>query len=144
MTVGAQSIGARTTTPPRPGPLRWLAYAFGARLPLRYREWVLHDLTTRTWPARQIVRSVVQVLPFAVLLALLLPGEPWVRLVAVGGGWLVGLIYALAYVYEATEHRAIKAGYPRGTLTAVREAAHAEEHAAAHARYVQRYRSGSS
>lgn len=124
----------------RPGPLRWVAYAFGAGLPAEYREWVLHDLTTRSWPARQLLRSVVQVLPFAVVLTALLPGELWVRIVAVVGGWLVGMIYAVAYLYETTEHRALKAGYPRGTLKAVRDAAHAEERAAAQLRYEQRYR----
>lgn len=45
----------------RPGPLRRLLYAFGRGLPSRYREWVLHDRTTRTRPARQLLRSLVQV-----------------------------------------------------------------------------------
>jgi hypothetical protein len=124
----------------RPGPVRWLLYAFGRGLPPEHRDWVLHDLTTRTWPLRQMVRSVIQVLPFGVVLALLLPGELWVRVLAVVGGALVGLIYAAAYVYETTEHRARKAGFAPGALTAVREAAHAEERAAAQDRYNQRYR----
>jgi hypothetical protein len=124
----------------RPGPVRWLLYAFGAGLPAEHRDWVLHDLTTRTWPLRQLLRSIVQVLPFAVVLAALLPGELWVRVLAVVGGVLVGMIYAFAYLYETTEHRAIKAGFPRGTLQAVRDAAHADERAAAQARYNARYR----
>ncbi|MCO1655406.1 DUF5313 family protein [Pseudonocardia humida] len=124
----------------RPGPVRWLLYAFGRGLPAEHREWVLHDLTTRTWPARQLVRSVVQVLPFALVLAAVLPGELWVRVIAVIGGALVGMIYAVAYLYETTEHRAIKAGYPRGTLQHIRDAAHAEERARAQARYNERYR----
>lgn len=126
----------------RPGPVRWLLYAFGRGLPPQYRDWVLHDLTTRTWPLRQVVRSLVQVLPFAVVLAVVLPGELWVRVLAVVGGALVGMIYTVAYLYETTEHRAIKAGFPRGTLKAVREAADADERAAAQARYDQRYRRG--
>ena len=36
----------------RPGPVRWFWYALGGRLPARYRPWVLHDLTCRTWPLR--------------------------------------------------------------------------------------------
>ena len=126
----------------RPGPVRWLLYAFGRGLPAEHREWVLHDLTTRTWPARQLLRSVVQVLPFGVLLAAVLPGQLWVRVLAVVGGAMVGMIYAAAYVYETTEHRAIKAGYPRGTLQRIRDAAHAEERAQAQARYNERYRRG--
>jgi hypothetical protein len=124
----------------RPGPVRWLLYAFGRGLPAEYREWVLHDLTTRTWPARQLLRSVVQVLPFGLVLAAVLPGELWVRVMAVVGGALVGMIYAVAYLYETTEHRALKAGYPRGTLRHIRDAAHADERAAAQERYNQRYR----
>jgi hypothetical protein len=48
----------------------------------------------------------------------------------------------VAYLYETTEHRALKAGYPRGTLRRIRDAAHAEQRAEAQARYNQRYRQG--
>jgi TRAP-type uncharacterized transport system fused permease subunit len=128
--------------PPRPGPVRWVLYAYGRGLPERFRPWVLHDLTTRTWQLRQLVRAVVQVVPVAVLVVLLVPGPLWVRAAAVLGGVLIGMIYAGAYVYEATEHRALKAGYPRGTVQAVRDAAHAEERAAAAKRYAAQYRGG--
>jgi len=136
MMIGVQNIGAH-----RPGPLRWLLYAYGRRLPPQYREWVLHDLTTRTWALRQLLRSLVQVLPFGVALALLLPVEPWIRITAVLGGMAVGMIYAVAFLPETTESRAIKAGYPRGYIVEVRDAAHADERAAAQRRYEQRYRS---
>jgi hypothetical protein len=52
----------------RPNPLRWVAYAYGAGLPPRYRTWVLHDVTTRTWVLRHITRSIVQFVPFAIVL----------------------------------------------------------------------------
>ncbi|HZG92941.1 MAG TPA: DUF5313 family protein [Pseudonocardia sp.] len=129
-------LGARR----RPGPVRWLLYAFGRGLPPEHREWVLHDLTTRTWALRQLLRSTVQVLPFALVLAAVLPGEPWVRVMAVAGGWAVGMIYAVAYLYETTEHRAIKAGYPRGLVQEVRGAAGADQRAAEERRYAERYR----
>jgi hypothetical protein len=74
----------------RPGPLRWLWYAMGGGLPERYRDWVLHDVTTRTWALRQMLRSIVQLVPIGILLVLLVPGELWVRLVAVLGGAAVG------------------------------------------------------
>lgn len=61
----------------RPGVLRWIAYAFGARLPVRYSPWVLHDLTCRTWFLRHLARSAVQATP-AVFLALL-PGPVWLK-----------------------------------------------------------------
>jgi hypothetical protein len=60
--------------PARPGVLRWIGYAFGARLPADYSAWVLHDLTARTWFLRHLGRTAVQCIP-AGLLALL-PG-PW-------------------------------------------------------------------
>ena len=36
------------------------------------------------------------------------------------GGSLVGLLYSFVFLYEATEGRATKAGYPHGTLHEVR------------------------
>ncbi len=62
---------------PRPGVLRWLAYAFGARLPVTYGAWVLHDLTARTWFLRALSRTAVQCVPAALLA--LLPGPAWLR-----------------------------------------------------------------
>lgn len=137
-TVGAVKIGAQIIG--APGPLRWLGYAFGCSLPPRYKEWVLRDLTARGWQLRQLVRSVVQVVPFAAVVVALVPGELWVRLLAVLGGTIVGMIYAAAYVYESTEHRALKAGYRRGTLQQVRDEADAGKRAAADERYALRYR----
>ena len=58
----------------RPGPLRWLAYAYGAGLPPEYREWVLHDVTTRTRHLRHFARAVAQLVPLLVVIYLLLPG----------------------------------------------------------------------
>jgi hypothetical protein len=37
------------------------------------------------------------------------------------GGSVVGLLYSYVFLYEATERRAAKAGYPPGTLRVVRE-----------------------
>lgn len=61
----------------RPGVGRWLAYAFGWRLPVAYGAWVLHDLTARTWLLRQLARTAVQCVPAALLA--LLPGPGWLR-----------------------------------------------------------------
>ncbi|WP_300007187.1 DUF5313 family protein [Pseudonocardia sp.] len=127
----------------RPGPLRWLWYAMGGGLPARYRAWVLHDVTTRTWALRQMVRAVVQLVPVGVVLVLLVPGELWVRLAAVLGGALVGLVYAASFVPMTTEHRAVKAGFARGEAEAVRERRNAPARQAAERRYAQRYRGGS-
>ena len=101
----------------RPGPLRWLWYAVGGRLPACYRPWVLHDLTCRTWPLRHLARLLAQLAPVTIVLLLLLPGPLWIRVMAAVGGSLVGLFYSFVFLYEATEGRAAKAGYPHGTRT---------------------------
>ena len=110
----------------RPGPLRWLWYAVGGRLPACYRPWVLHDLTCRTWPLRHLARLLAQLAPVTIVLVLLLPGPLWIRVMAAVGGSLVGLLYSFVFLYEATEGRAAKAGYPHGTLHEVRNERHTE------------------
>ena len=127
--------------PARPGPLRWLWYALGGGLPARYRDWVLHDVTVRSWWVRQIGRALlVQALPVGIVVALLIPGSLMIRVLAVAGGILVAMIYVVAFVEEAVEHRAIKAGFPRGFAKGVRDAAREPEREAAARRYEQRYR----
>lgn len=108
----------------RPGPLRWLAYAFGAGLPARHRTWVLHDVTSRTWFLRHLARALVQVAPVVALLWVLLdpvfglgPVITW-SAITMGAG--MGLFYSAVFTWGATEHRAVKAGYPEGTAEAVR------------------------
>jgi Family of unknown function (DUF5313) len=107
----------------RPGPHRWLAYAFGARLPGRNRGWVLYDTTTRTWWLRHFARMLVQLaLPIA-LIMVFLPASWELRAACAGGGLALALFYSLAYMPESTENRVVKAGYPSGTATAHRERA---------------------
>ena len=130
-----------TDRPTRPGPLRWVWYALGGGLPPRYREWVLHDVTARTWWARQVARALlVQALPVAVVVGLLIPGSLAIRLMAVLGGVFVAMIYVVAFLDEAVEHRAMKAGYPRGFAKGLRDASTQPERDAAARRYDERYR----
>jgi hypothetical protein len=124
----------------RPDPVHWLWYAVGGRLPARYRTWVLHDLTTRTWPLRHFARAVVQVAPVIVVLLLVVPGTLAIRIAAVTAGLLLGLLYSGAYMYEIVEHRVGQAGYPVGMAQAVRDEANAEVRQADAARYAQNWR----
>ncbi|SFN72172.1 hypothetical protein SAMN05216207_102011 [Pseudonocardia ammonioxydans] len=119
----------------RPNPFRWLAYAFGARLPERYHRWVLHDVTCRTWWLRHLLRTTVQLVPLLLLLYLVVPGPPWVRLGAIVSGAFIGYFYAMVYVVEASETRVMKAGYPVGAAAATREARRAEQHVEARMRH---------
>ena len=129
-------------TPKRPGPLRWLWYAFGGGLPARYRAWVLHDASCDTWMPRHFIRAFVQMSLVAVPVVLLVPGPLWIRLAAILLGWLVGLQYAMYFVDGSVERRVRRAGYPPGAAQAARNELHAEERAAAAARYAARYRPG--
>jgi len=124
----------------RPGPVRWLWYAVGGRLPARYREWVLHDLTGRTWGLRHFARALVQVAPFVVALLLLVPGPLTVRVAAVTAGLLLGLLYSGAYMYEIVEHRVAQAGYPVGTAQQVRDQANSVVRQADAERYARTWR----
>ncbi|GAA4542965.1 DUF5313 domain-containing protein [Pseudonocardia xishanensis] len=125
----------------RPNPVRWVLYAWGAALPARHREWVLFDVTTRTWRLRHLARATAQLAPFAVLLYVFIPGQPWVRAMAVLGGLMIGYFYSCAYMAESAEHRSVKAGYPRGTAVAARAEVHSDDRREAQARYEERWRS---
>lgn len=104
-----------------PGPLRWLWYSLGGGLPPEYRDWVLHDVTCRSWALRQALRSLMVVAPLAAAVLIFVPGPFWIRGVSALGGITMGLIYALGYLVETTEHRLVKAGFPVGTGERVRE-----------------------
>ncbi|HET6209462.1 MAG TPA: DUF5313 family protein [Jatrophihabitans sp.] len=118
----------------RPNPLRWLWYSLGGRLPERYRSWVLHDVTCRTWALRQVLRSLLVAAPLVVILLVFVPGPFWIRGLSALGGVLMGLIYSLGYLIETTEHRLVKAGYPVGTGERVREQSRSSTRSAAVAR----------
>jgi hypothetical protein len=104
----------------RPGPLLWLRYAYGAGLPERYHTWVLHDVTAPTWVLRHVVRSIVQFLPFAIVIFLVVPVDRGILAIGIGMGALIGLLFSTAFVDNAAESRAMKAGYPEGYATEVR------------------------
>lgn len=131
---------SETSPPVRPNPLRWLLYVYGAGLPRRHATWVRHDVTTRTWQLRHLLRTTVQLLPIGLLLFWLIPGPVYVRALSVLAGALLGYFYSAAYMYEAAEHRVVKAGYPVGTAAAVRAAADEGDRAAARERYARRWR----
>jgi hypothetical protein len=107
----------------RPGPHRWIWYAFGGGLPARHRGWVLFDTTTRTWWLRHVVRMLVQLaIPIGLLMAFL-PAGWGLRAACAGGGLALALFYSVAYMPEAVENRVVKAGYPAGTAAHVRDRA---------------------
>jgi hypothetical protein len=124
---------------PRPNPLLWLYYQYGGRLPDRYREWVLHDTTSRWWLPRAFVRSLCQALPVVVALFVVfaLFGVPWYFAAAcVVLGLVVSVYYALSYSSESVDSRLSRYGYPRNYASTFRQ----EQYEAAHAEDAERYR----
>lgn len=104
----------------RPGPLRWLWYAFGGSLPSRHAAWVLHDTTSRTWLLRHVLRSVVVLAVPVAALAIFLPASAGVRLLIALTAGACGLVFQMVHTIETTERRAIAAGFPPGTAEATR------------------------
>jgi hypothetical protein len=98
----------------RPGPVRWLWYAFGGGLGPRYREWVVRDVTSRTRWVRQVALVLVRVATVWALVILIL-GFGWVTGVSLIGGLLLVLIYCGTFFDAFAEHRLFQHGYPWGT-----------------------------
>ncbi len=126
----------------RPNPVLWLYYQYGGRLPARYRDWVLHDATCRTWLARALLRVLVLLAPAftALLLVLGLVGGSWpIALGSVLLGVLVSLRFAVANAMESVDARLMRYGFPAGHASATRRRADAARHAEEDERYRRRW-----
>jgi hypothetical protein len=122
----------------RPGPLRWVLFQYGVRLPERYRDWVLHDATCPTWLVRVLLRTLVQLAPaFALVLVVLLQFDGgWaIALGALLLGVLVSLRLTLANAAESVDARLVRYGFPPGHASSVRKQASAAAHAEEEKRY---------
>jgi hypothetical protein len=126
----------------RPNPAQWLKYAVGGRLPEHLSAWVLHDVTCRTWVLRHAARATVVVGPL-VIACLLVPGPLGIRLAMAGMAVIIGYYFSFSYLEESCEMRAARHGYEYGAARALRDAGRADERAAAEARYIAEYRTGS-
>lgn len=93
----------------RPGVLRWVGYAYGRRLPTRYAQWVLRDLTGRWWFLRHTLRALVQCAP--ALLLLLFPASPSILAMMVGIVVFGALFYGMTFAHEIRDHRLYQHGY---------------------------------
>ena len=70
-----------------PGPLRWLRFAAGFRLPPENVEWVRHELTDVGWRGRTVRRHLAVIVPICVILATVLlttlPASAWLAVMMV-------------------------------------------------------------
>lgn len=108
----------------RPNVVQWIRYAFGGRLPDRYRDWVLHDTTSSNWLWRYVFRVLVETLPFLVvgflLLTLLTPLPVSLVLGALAIGLVTTFYFTVTSADELTEARLVKHGFPAGTGKRIR------------------------
>jgi hypothetical protein len=128
---------------PRPNPLLWLYYQYGGRLPDHYRDWVLHDTTSRWWLARAFGRTLLQAVPVIIVLLVVfaLFGVPWYFAVAcVVLGLVVSIYYALSYSSESVDSRLSRYGYPGGYASAYRQEQYEKTHEADAERYREMWR----
>ena len=119
-------------------------YAFGGKLPARYRDWVLRDATARTWLLRAVLRGLVQVTPFAAVFVTLIVVFAHSWLIAVVGvviGVGAMLPYSLAYSEHSVNARLGAYGFPADHATRVRKERYKAEHADEDARYRATWRS---
>jgi len=111
----------------RPNPLRWLYFQFGGMLPARYREWVLHDATCRTWFLRLLLRGFVHMAPVIAVLILVLRGlfgGPWLLVLgSIVLGVLVYLRMLLTIAVDSIDSRLTRYGYPPRHGSTVRQRA---------------------
>jgi hypothetical protein len=111
----------------RPNPALWLYYEYGGILPAKYREWVLHDTTCRTWLLRVVLRALVHLAPVMAVLALVLRGwlgGPWALVLgSILLGVLVYLRFTLTVAADSIDSRLTRYGYPPRHGTTVRQQA---------------------
>ena len=89
-----------TRLPGDPGPIGWLRFALGFRLPERNVHWVRHELTDAGWRWRTVVRHLAVIVPacaiLAVLLDIFLPTPLWVS-VMMAALILSGSVFSVAF-----------------------------------------------
>ncbi len=89
-----------TRLPGDPGPIGWLRFALGFRLPERNVHWVRHELTDAGWRWRTVVRHLAVIVPacaiLAVLLDVFLPTPLWVS-VMMAALILSGSVFTVAF-----------------------------------------------
>ncbi|HEX7662527.1 MAG TPA: DUF5313 family protein [Pseudonocardiaceae bacterium] len=93
----------------RPGPVLWLFYCYGGRLPHRYAQWVLHDQTSRHWVLRLVMRTVAETLP--AWLFLLLPGPLSLTILLPVFVLLGATFLAFSFADEIRVHRLYQHGF---------------------------------
>ena len=76
-----------SSLPGDPGPVGWLRFALGFRLPAKNVHWVRHELTDAGWRWRTVLRHLVVILPICAVIVVVLqeflPAPAWVSVMMV-------------------------------------------------------------
>jgi hypothetical protein len=105
----------------RPGPLRYIGYTFGRKLPDSMREWVRNDLTGEAALPRHLFRSMVPFIPVFAAALLLPPGPLVLRGACVLLALILALIYSFAFMDMNRRRRLTQHGFS-GDLETARQA----------------------
>ena len=130
-------------TAPRPNVFQWLWFAFGGRLPMRYREWVLRDAVSRTWLLRFTARALIRIAPLvvaALVVLWLVDAAFGLGVASVVLGLIVGIYYAMSYAPERIDLQLAAYGYPPGTADRTRQERSAAKNASQRERYERNWR----
>ncbi|ORB62876.1 DUF5313 domain-containing protein [Mycolicibacterium tusciae] len=88
----------------KPGPLQYIAYCYGKRLPDSMREWVAHDLADHGAVRRHMIRMAIP--PFLVLAPFwLLPASLYVHLEMTAPIYIWAILMSLALNKVWRRHR---------------------------------------
>jgi uncharacterized protein DUF5313 len=118
----------------RPGPLQYIGYALGRRLPDEMREWVGNDLAGAGAVRRHMVRYAIP--PFLVLAPLwLLPASLYVHLEMTAPIYIWALLMALALNKVWRRHRLAQHNLDPNLVDEIDRKKNARLHEA----YIQRY-----
>lgn len=92
-----------------PGPLGWLRFTYGFRLPPENVHWVRHELTDAGWRRRTVFRHLTVMIPICAILvtvlAILLPAPIWVSLTMVALILCGSLFTVTAYADDLRANR---------------------------------------
>ena len=114
-------MGVVSSKSAHPGPIQWLRYAYVGSIDPQYRDWVLHDATTRTWVLRHAARYWVIIGPLVVAAMLALPASWQLRVLSCLTAAMSMMVFYLAYSTESVDRRVEKAGYPSGLAARMRQ-----------------------
>jgi hypothetical protein len=118
----------------KPGPLAYIGYSYGRRLPKEYRDWVRHDLAGKGAIRRHMIRTAIP--PFLVLAPFwLLPASFYVHLEMTAPIYIWALLMGVALNKVWRRHRLAQHGLDPNLVDEINR----EKNAALHAAYAEKY-----